>query len=239
MKIEIDTHTHTVLSGHAHSTILENAQFAKKAGLKGIVTTDHGPEVPGGPPEFNIGTYYMIPEKIDGIRIYRGIEANISDYSGEVDISQRYLEKLDFAIASLHEYVIKPGAIQQNTKALIGAINNPFIDSIGHPGNPNFEIDRVMLVKEAKRLGKILEINNHSFTARKGSRENCVDILKLCMENEVRIAVASDAHICFAVGLFDHALKEIMSVNFPKELIINLTKKSFEKYLAERKSRHK
>ena len=35
MKLDIDTHTHTVLSGHAHSTLLENILFAKKKGLSG------------------------------------------------------------------------------------------------------------------------------------------------------------------------------------------------------------
>ena len=41
MNLRIDTHTHTVLSGHAHSTLLENLLFAKKKGLEGIVVTDH------------------------------------------------------------------------------------------------------------------------------------------------------------------------------------------------------
>ena len=39
MKLEVDTHTHTVLSGHAHSTLMENAAAAAKMGLKG-----HGDE---------------------------------------------------------------------------------------------------------------------------------------------------------------------------------------------------
>ena len=48
MKIAIDTHTHSVASGHAYSTVEELAKGARKHGLKGFVLTDNGPGMPGG-----------------------------------------------------------------------------------------------------------------------------------------------------------------------------------------------
>jgi len=239
MKIEVDTHTHTVLSGHAHSTILENARAALQAGLKGMVMTEHGPKLPGGPPEFVIGTYPTIPEVVEGVRIYRGIEANIVDLKGNIDISERYMKKLDFAIASLHDVVLNPGTAAQNTEAMLKALANPYIDAIGHPGNPYYEVDYPAVVGEAKRHNKLLEINNHSFLYRKGSRVNCVALLHLCREHGVRVAVSSDAHICFSVGRIDIAEREIKEAFFPKELIVNLTMSKFEAYLAERQLRLK
>ena len=47
MKIEVDTHCHTIASGHAYSTIVENAKAASEKGLKMIAITDHGPAMPG------------------------------------------------------------------------------------------------------------------------------------------------------------------------------------------------
>lgn len=47
MDIVVDSHTHTIASGHAYSTILENALAAKNKGLKLLCTTDHAPEMPG------------------------------------------------------------------------------------------------------------------------------------------------------------------------------------------------
>ncbi len=237
MKIEIDTHTHTILSGHAHSTLIENAQCARKAGLKGFVVTDHGPEIQGAAPEFIIGTYYMFPGKIHGVRIYKGTEANITNFQGDIDITAPYLKKLDFVIASLHDIVIDPGTKEQNTAAILGALNNPYVDAIGHPGNPYFEADYDAVTAEAKRLGKLLEINNHSFTARKGSLENCSKIIRLCKENGVRIVVSSDAHICFKVGAFENSIREVEAEDFPKEMVVNRTVRSFEAYLSERKER--
>ena len=43
MKLLVDTHTHTVASGHAYSTLRENALFAAKKGLEAFCCTDHGP----------------------------------------------------------------------------------------------------------------------------------------------------------------------------------------------------
>ena len=61
MHFEVDTHTHTVLSGHAHSTIMENAAAAARMGLKGIVMSDHGPSIQSSAPDYNIGTYAYLP----------------------------------------------------------------------------------------------------------------------------------------------------------------------------------
>lgn len=49
MNVVVDTHTHTLASGHAYSTIIENAQSAQNKGLKLLCTTDHAPEMPGAP----------------------------------------------------------------------------------------------------------------------------------------------------------------------------------------------
>ena len=47
MKIEIDTHAHTLVSGHAYNTIREMAQMAAEKGLKGLALTEHAPAMPG------------------------------------------------------------------------------------------------------------------------------------------------------------------------------------------------
>ena len=39
MKIIADTHTHTIVSGDAHSTLLENLRAAKEQGLKFLCVT--------------------------------------------------------------------------------------------------------------------------------------------------------------------------------------------------------
>ena len=43
----LDTHTHTLASGHAYSTIRENAQAASRKGLELLAITDHAPKLWG------------------------------------------------------------------------------------------------------------------------------------------------------------------------------------------------
>ena len=40
-EIKTDTHTHTIFSGHAYSTIEENVRAAKEAGMEALGITDH------------------------------------------------------------------------------------------------------------------------------------------------------------------------------------------------------
>ena len=47
MNIEIDTHTHTLASGHAYNTLREMAAMAAEKGLKGLAITEHSPMMPG------------------------------------------------------------------------------------------------------------------------------------------------------------------------------------------------
>lgn len=237
MELLIDTHTHTIVSGHAFSTIYENIQFAKKRRLQGITMTEHGPKIEGAQPVFIMWGIDIMPREYDGIRIYRGTEADIDGYDGSIDIYGKYLKVPEFVIASLHEIVLEPGTKAQNTSAVLGALNNPYVDIIGHPGNPEFETDLEAVVNEAAKLNKLLEINNHSFEFRHGSEPNCRKIIKMCKQKGVRICVGSDAHVCFHVGSFDVAKAILEEENFPEELIVSRNKDSFEAYLSERAAR--
>ncbi len=47
--IEVDSHTHTIASGHAYSSLGENVTAAVTAGIKLLAITEHGPAMPGSP----------------------------------------------------------------------------------------------------------------------------------------------------------------------------------------------
>jgi putative hydrolase len=79
LKYEVDVHCHTIASGHAYSTIIENALEAAKKGLKMIAVTDHGPALGEGINRYYFGNMVVIPRQIEGVYVLRGIEANIKD----------------------------------------------------------------------------------------------------------------------------------------------------------------
>ncbi|SHH34761.1 phosphatase [Tepidibacter thalassicus] len=222
MKFELDTHTHTIASGHAYSTVHDLVKEAKNIGLKMFALTDHGPAMPGGPHIYHIGNQKVIPRVIDGVFVLRGVEANIIDYDGSLDIPEEYLKELDLVIASLHDVCIKPGTREENTNALIRAMENKYVDIIAHPGNPVFPIDEEKLLKAAKKNNVLIEINNSSFgKSRPGSKENCIRIAKIAKEMNVQLSVGSDTHISFQLGKFDYVEEIFKDINMPDDLIIN------------------
>lgn len=234
----VDTHTHTVISGHAFSTLAENVQAARGKGMYGICLTEHGPNTPNGTPEFIPHSQRMLPDVINGIRVYRGVEANIIDYSGKLDIPDKYLALCEFAIASFHDFALVPGSKEQNTAAYLGALRNPYIDILGHPDDPRVPCDFVALAKEAVKQGKLLEFNNNSLTPhRPNSKPSLIEFIRVCKEYSVRVCVASDAHFCTMVGNVTPMLQLLQEMDFPLEQIVNYTAESFDSYLTERNAR--
>lgn len=232
MKLLVDTHCHTVASGHAYSTIVELAEEASKKGLKIIAMTDHGPAMPGGPFIFHFGNQNVIPDYINGVRILKGIEANIMDFKGSLDIEDRYLERMDIVIASFHEVCISPGSVEENTAALISAMKNPLVDIIAHPGNPNYPIDIDKFVEVAHETNTLIEINNSSFkVSRKGSEVNCRKIAAKAKEKGAVLVAGSDSHICFDVGKFDKVNELFEDLNMPEDLVINTDPQKLIDYL--------
>lgn len=231
MKFVLDTHTHTTAGGHAYSTLLENVKWASEQGIKVLGTTEHGPNMPGGPHIFYFGNLRVIPRKINGLIHLRGCEANIIDMDGNLDIPEYNQQRLDIIIASLHDVCIRPGSVEKNTRAFLKAMDNPYVDIIGHPGNPVFPIDEEAVVKKAKEKNKLIEINNGSFKSRPGCEENCTKIAELCKKYEVNVILGSDAHICYDIGVFTKAEEIINKVKIPESLIMNTEEYKILKYL--------
>jgi putative hydrolase len=234
LKYVVDTHTHTTASGHAYSTLLENIKEASENGIEILAATDHGPKMPGAGHIFYLGNMKVLPRKIYDVTLLKGCEANIMDFEGNLDIPDRIQEKLDIIIASLHDTCINPGSIEENTRALIGAMKNPYVDIIGHCGNPVFPIYEEEVVKAAKENDALIEINNSSLPengSRIGSLDICTKVARLCKEYGVKVAIGSDAHICFQIGKFDDAHKMLMEIGMPQELIMNTESSKILKYL--------
>lgn len=224
MKYLSDLHTHSIVSGHAYTTLLENINYCSEKGLKILGTSEHAPSMPGAPHAWYFGNLKVVPRIINGITILKGCEVNILDVDGNTDLPPEASRFLDYMIASFHEPVFEPRSLIENTKAMANAIDkNPLIEIMGHLGNPSYELDYDTLVNKAKEKNIMIEINNSSIagSSRIGSSTNCKRIAELCMKYKTKIILSSDAHISFSIGNFDGAIKLLKSINFPEELIMN------------------
>ncbi|MDR3240188.1 MAG: phosphatase [Clostridiales bacterium] len=234
MDFILDTHCHTIASGHAYSTIAENAAAAAAKGLRLIAITDHAPEIPGSFGALHFTNLRCLPPKMYGVEILSGVELNILDFEGKVDLPQDLLRKLKVVIASLHLTCIQPGSVEENTRAILSAMQNECIKIIGHPGDPRFPIDIEKIVSAAQATGTVLEINDESLNPegfRAGGDETILRMLKLCAQKKAYVVAASDAHISLRLGELERAKKLILASGIPEELVLNTNVKRFKEKL--------
>lgn len=231
IKILVDTHTHTNCSDHAFGTLCENIHYGKQNGMEMICMTNHAPAIPDSAHIWHFVTMKELPDVIEGVRILKGCEANITDGSGTLDLGEEYLASMQVVVASIHRPCYSGCGLGDHTNTWLGVIKNPYVNILGHSGNPLFPYDRDRVISAAKENNKCIEINNHSYSVREGSRANCREIALKCKELGCPIVVSSDAHTPFSVGRFDEAVDMLENIDFPEELIMNLTPERFLTYL--------
>lgn len=224
-----DLHVHTLASGHAYSTLTDYLTQAKRIGMTCFGLSDHGPAMPGGPHLFHIGNQSVIPREIEGIQILRGAEANILDFEGAIDIPDKFADRLDYMIASLHDVVLTPGAIRENTQAVIRAAAHQKVKVIGHLGNPKFPIEHKRVIEACGYHRVAIEINNSTFrsTSRSGSEMNCIALAKLAYTSGVSLILGSDAHIHYDLANFKLAQMLLEQNGIPKDYCLNFDAQRF------------
>lgn len=234
MKDLLDSHTHSIASGHAYSTIHEMAQAAADKGLELLAVTEHSMKMPGTCHEFYFMNLRVLPRSICGIEVLFGAEVNIMDYEGTVDMDQKLLEKMDVVVASMHTPCVKPGTKEENTAAFLNAMKNPAVNIIGHPDDARYPVDYEALVLGAREHHVLLELNNsslHPLTSRQNTRPNDIIMLNLCRRYEVPVILDSDAHSEFDVGNHTLARALLSELDFPEHLVINQSVAEYKKYI--------
>lgn len=238
LSMETDTHTHTVASTHAYSTVEEMARGAARKGLKAIAITDHGPALPDGAHEWHFSNMRCLPPVIEGVRVLHGAEANIVDFDGGLDLPESRLRELDWVIASFHAPVRAPGTPEEHTRAYLSLAQNPLVDVIGHSGGDDYRYDYEKVLPVFKKNRKLVEINSHSFEARRGSKENCHRIAIICRDLKIPVVVDSDAHSSWSVGDQHEALEMLREIDFPPELIVNARLATLADWIYQSRKRH-
>ena len=203
MRTLLDVHTHTIASGHAFSTMQEMAQAAAEKGLQLLGITEHAPGIPGTCAPIYFKNLRCVPRQMYGVELMLGVELNILNYQGDIDMEE---------------------TTDENTAAMIGAIRNPWVDIISHPGDGTASLHFEPIVLAAKEHHTLLEINNSSLNPirqKVAARDNNLEILRLCKRYETPVILGSDAHISFDIANYDHLHELLRLTEFPEALIMN------------------
>lgn len=235
MQILADYHTHTVYS-HGKGTIEDNVKEAISKGIKTIGISDHSyKHMTYG---VKIKDIYKMREEVDklnlkysNIDILLGMECNILDENGNIDINDEVSKLLDYVMAGYHfgssptslksmlnhcnNYVLKNEKSKEyNTKAIINAMKNNDIFIITHPGDKG-DVYIEEIAKVAKDTDTRLEINSsHSYLN--------ASQLKQIKHIGNKFIIGSDAHRPENVGNFELAMKNIREANLDLSLVENI-----------------
>lgn len=241
MICKTDLHCHSLATGHAYHSAWKVFEHAKLMGLEAVAITDHGPAIHDACDKIFFEKLLALPrDYTSGITMLRGVEANIIDYeTGALDLDQDILDRLDWVIASYHDACILPKTKADHTQGYLMALENPAVDVLGHIGRSEcfkFTIDKEAVVKRTKELGKVIELNEHSFRAAPDSGEICKKIAELCIRYEQPVVLTTDAHYAQRTGVYTNLEKMLSEINFPTELILNKDLDGVRNYLKRRKN---
>ncbi len=227
-----DFHTHTCASTHAYSTITENAKWASEHGIKYLAMTDHGIEMEDAPHEWHFINMRVLPDELFGVRIIKGIEANIKDDKGTLDIKDPgFYKYVQWVNASMHYPLMMPSNKAEHTKAYLSVLQNPHVDVICHSESEQYDYDFDAVAKECANQGKLIEVNVSRLYRGKTHFQRYATILEACEKYGTNIVVNSDAHFYNAIGDFDAAKQLLAEVNFPEKLIFNIDEDKILSYL--------
>ena len=249
MKLFGDYHTHTVFT-HGKGTIEENVLAARKKGLKQIAITEHG---------FDHTTYGItrgqfnemrveiakVSDKYDDIDIFCGIEANLLNPKGELDIELKERKVFDVLVVGFHKgtrigslknffqffvpNVLGIGryskkVIARNTQSYIKAIKKYNIDILAHLNANGCIVDPVAIATVAKEYDTYIELNGKRINFTPAEIEGMV-------KTGVKFVVSSDAHRPSRVGENHEALNIIEKYNIPLKQVVNVDKLPKFKYV--------
>lgn len=243
VRLLADLHTHTIASGHAYSTVTELALAAAANGLELIALTDHGPSVPQGSHPWYFWNSKVIPSVLNGVRILKGCEANLSlTEENGIDLPDMVLDKLDFVAVGFHPLTgFDEPDRARNTEALLRAMSNPNVDMVSHPGNEaEFPVDLDAVVDAAVRHNVILELNDHSFaptSARSSSSSREREFASAALAAGAPMAIGSDAHYALHVGRFDDALEVAEQIGIDLTKLVNRNAASVLSHLQAKRPR--
>ncbi|MDF2655735.1 MAG: hypothetical protein K0R19_2209 [Bacillota bacterium] len=241
-RLSYDLHTHTTFS-HGKGSIEDNVKAAVARGLTAVGISDHGPgHVTYGVKRENIAVMRREIDRLKPlypqIEILLGVEANIINPSGRLDVLPEELPYLDYVLAGYHFGVFgeKPfkalglharnyiltgwlhrstkKQLKYNTDLTVRAIYENNIKILTHPGDKGvFDIGEIAVACAAR--GTLMEISTwHDWLTVEGIKE--------AAKTDARFVISSDAHTPDRIGDCMGAVERIKAAGLDFERVENL-----------------
>ena len=222
--LKTDLHIHSIASGHALNTVYEISREAEEKGMGLIGIVEHGPSIEGAPHE----GYFWVSDQLDelyGVRVLLGIEANILNENGEIDLKGELLAKQGVVIAGLHARTpYRTNNLESNTQALVKTMQNPLVQIISHPYRTDFPVDIERVFQEAYKTQTLLELNNQIFAqqfSQEGFLETYKRLIDLSKKYGYPLIAGSDAHVAKKIGEDSSIVAAGGQIGLTPDMLIN------------------
>ncbi|MCH5323839.1 MAG: phosphatase [Eubacterium sp.] len=234
MNFIADMHTHTLASAHAYSTITENAAAAAEKGLKYLGKTDHSLKMDDSPHEWHFANMRAIPAVLNGVRIIKGVEANLVGYNGETDLTDTIRGAVEWVNVSIHWGLLMPADETKHTDTYLAATKDPKTCVLCHTDSHDFPYDYDAVTASCRDNNVLIELNASRLYDQRSVKRLKECILPACVKNGCNIIVNSDAHFWSHIAEFDRAEELLKELDFPEELVINADLQRFEDFLVSK-----
>jgi len=211
-----DLHTHTHWSADGKSTLEEMVESAVARGYSYYAITDHSHYLRDGRLYAQLEEIEAMRARHPKLRILAGVEANIRT-SGEVDVAEEDLKLLDWVVASVHQ-----AQETRPTERVLAAMENPYVDCIGHLTGRRIgtrgprDVDVARVLEKALETGVFLEINGQP------DRLDLSDVhARAAKDAGVKLVVSSDAHQVRAQGYVELAVAQARRGWLTKDDVVN------------------
>jgi putative hydrolase len=219
--IPVDLHCHSLFSGCGVHTVIELLTRARELGLAALAVTDHGPAVGG---RLNSVFFERLQEPVPGIRLLKGVEANLGPSPGTTDFPTAYLPHCDVALIGIHSNTPRGHSPSAYTDLLLATLEaHPFLDVVTHANSEEYPLEFDRLAVGVRDLGRAIELNNSKVALARVAPAVTTHLLRACMAAGCPVVVNSDAHTLNEIGNDDAIRAAMTAVGFPAELVVNRT----------------
>ncbi len=238
--LKVDLHIHSLRSGHALNTVDELASEAREKKMHLLGIAEHGPSMEGAPHE----GYFWISDKLDklyGVEILLGVEANIINKNGEIDLDRHFLVKQKVVMAGIHTKTPYDTSLEDHTLSLTNAMKNPFVKIISHPFRKDFKVNIKKIVEAACSTNTLLELNNQVFEEESNNQhflESYRKMISLCKKYGYPLIIGSDAHLAKGIGEDRSIIAVKSKIGLTDDIVINNRRDELKLFLRSDKRRH-
>ena len=246
-----DLHTHTIASAHAYSTVYENIQCARAAGMRFLAVTDH---------YYQHGDYIDRKNEIvlmsnvskdvrpEGLTMINGMELNVGQSIDRATNLEKIYRDIRWRPVGMHSMFIRcadyriedvPSLFEMTvtdskyiTPTAFAHIERKLGEFRGGDDDRRVKNALAEIIEVAEKYHIILELNEGSLArSRSVYMERMRYWLTLASKRDVLLSMGTDAHYCEWVGRFDKLIALMNETGVDGDKVLNVNTSLLEPYI--------